>query len=292
MVFPSKHLKFFLLVTFILLISIMTSIAADGYKLGPSDVIRVLVTGKHDYRLDERVKVSNKGTIVLSIMNDEMNVKGLTAAQVDEQLTPILAKDYIIDPEVMIEVVEYNSHKILVLGEVKRPGELTIEKEKLPIKELLLQTGGTIGDLSKNVVVIHSNPAPGQKPDIFSLDQVLMDNADSSFSVQADDIVYVIGKDKSLPIQDYDEVVYVFGEVKSPGLIPYSSNLTTLRAILNAGNFTKEAAPGRTFIKRRNESDSIDRINVDLDKVMSGGDKSVDIEVKPGDVIYVPRAIF
>ncbi len=71
-----------------------------------------------------------------------------------------------------------------------------------------------------------------------------------------------LGRDKQLPISDLDNTVYVFGQVQKPGIIPFTRNMTVLRAIINAGNLTKEAAPGRTSVKRYDDG-KIQNLNVE-----------------------------
>ncbi|MBN1356814.1 polysaccharide biosynthesis/export family protein [bacterium] len=259
------------------------------YRIGSGDQLRITIIGRHDYKVQEELKVKESGEILPSIMKKSFHVAGLTLAEVDQILTGILAEDYIVDPEVMVEISQYNSHKVLVIGEVRHPGEVVLESETLAIKDLVIRLGGPVGDLNKTLVVIRAETAGD--PEILQLDQVLMDSSINPVSVRSNDIVYIVSKTKDLPLNDLDSVVYVFGQIANPGLLPYSNNLTALTAILNAGNFTREAAPGRTVVKRRKDGE-IHTINVDLNEVMSGGDKSKDIPVLPGDIIYVPRAIF
>ncbi len=265
--------------------------SGDAYRVGSGDVLRLTILGKHDYRLVETPEINEAGKIFVSIMNESVDVKGLTTEEIDEKVTAMLAKDYLVNPEVMVEVGVYRSHTVLVIGDVKHPGEIVLQEESLGLKDLLIKTGGPVGDMDKTVMVISANPGENREPVVSQLDQILMGNAAVSVQVKKDDIVYVLSRDKTLPLQDMENVIYVFGQVSKPGLIPYSKGLTTLRAVLNAGNFSKEAAPGRTFIKRH-EGEKIKTIRVDLNDVMSGGDKDADIPLQPGDVVYVPRAIF
>ena len=285
-----KTIAYGVFVCFCLIHQISPVIRAEDspvYKVGIDDVLKITVTGKHDYKLQEEHPVSQKGAISLSIMKEEIAVEGLTVDEIDRKITQILEQDYLIDPDVKVEIAQYLSHKVLVIGEVRSPGEIALQKEFLPVKDLLLQTGGPVGDLSKTMLIIR---ASGENVAL-SLDELLISGKQDTVTVAASDIVYILGKDKNLPISDLSSVIYVFGEVAKPGLVSYSPKMTVLRAIINAGNFTKEAAPGRTTIKRREEK-KIKTISSDLDAVMSRGDKTQDVELLPGDVVYVPRAIF
>ncbi len=91
--------------------------------------------------------------------------------------------------------------------------------------------------------------------------------------------------------QTREKEVYVLGEVKTPGAIPLSGKyLTVLEAVTKAGGFSEFAAPNRTKVIR--VEDGVEKtIKVNLNKVKKG-DKSLDIILKPGDVVVVPESYF
>ncbi len=66
--------------------------------------------------------------------------------------------------------------------------------------------------------------------------------------------------------------------------------MTVFEAVNKAGGLTEIAWPSRTRVIRE-ENGVKSKIKVNLRKVKKG-DKSLDILVKPGDVIYVPETIF
>jgi len=84
--------------------------------------------------------------------------------------------------------------------------------------------------------------------------------------------------------QDYQHQFYtVRGEVKAPGRQVYLSRLTVLKAIGSAGDFTDFARKTDVILTR--SDGQIHHINAK--KAL--GDPTLDLEVFPGDVIYVPR---
>ena len=89
--------------------------------------------------------------------------------------------------------------------------------------------------------------------------------------------------------QNREKEVYVLGEVKEPGALPlFGKYLTVLEAVTKAGGFTEFAAPNRTKIIR--VEDGVEKtIKVNLNKVKKG-DKSLDIILKPGDIVVVPES--
>jgi polysaccharide export outer membrane protein len=87
------------------------------------------------------------------------------------------------------------------------------------------------------------------------------------------------------------EAVYVLGEVNKPGR--YSTDGKKLRirdVIVNAGLTTKNAAICRTFVISASRNRPKKQV-VNLDRVLNHGDLKRNIEIKPGDVVYVPETI-
>ncbi len=97
--------------------------------------------------------------------------------------------------------------------------------------------------------------------------------------------------DIELMEQYSEKEVFVMGEVRKSGPIPILGKyITVLEAITKAGGFTNIAAPSRTAVVR--VEDGVEKtIRVDLDKVKKG-DKSLDITLRAGDVVVVPKTRF
>jgi polysaccharide export outer membrane protein len=78
------------------------------------------------------------------------------------------------------------------------------------------------------------------------------------------------------------------GEVRRPGAIQIlGKNLSVLEVVTKAGGFTEFAAPNRTRVIRIEEGEE-KTIMVNLNKVKKGK-RSLDIMLKPGDVVVVPE---
>jgi polysaccharide biosynthesis/export protein VpsN len=83
-----------------------------------------------------------------------------------------------------------------------------------------------------------------------------------------------------------DRFFFVGGEVKSPGQRPYLSEMTTLKAIQSAGDFTEFAKRSRVDIIRANGHK--ERVNC----VKAMTDPTKDLPIFPGDQIIVRKRIF
>jgi protein involved in polysaccharide export with SLBB domain len=88
-------------------------------------------------------------------------------------------------------------------------------------------------------------------------------------------------------IKTGDRFYNVGGEVRAPGRQAYVTTMTVLRAIDTGGGFTDFAAKTRVKLTRAGGKKVI---NVNCVKARSHPE--LDLEVFPGDIVYVPKRIF
>jgi len=95
------------------------------------------------------------------------------------------------------------------------------------------------------------------------------------------------------PLTYLHSQVYVLGEVGSPGLYPFAGKMTVLEAVTRAGNPTPRAAVQQVRVTRPDPKnpDKAKILVVDLDSVIHKGEASKDIQLRPGDIVYVPDVV-
>lgn len=87
------------------------------YALGPGDGIRVLVFGETDLSGD--FNISTNGTVALPLVGP-VQAAGRTPGELAAAIAQTLSPDYLRDPRVSVEVLQYRP--FFILGEVKAPG--------------------------------------------------------------------------------------------------------------------------------------------------------------------------
>lgn len=105
---------------------------------------------------------------------------------------------------------------------------------------------------------------------------------------------YIKNPQVSMLIQEYgNKTVYVLGQVKKPAAIqiPPEKPLTVLEAITSVGGFTDIAALSKVRVLRM-ENGKQTAIDVDVTQITKQGNKSMDIPLMPGDVVFVPQSMF
>jgi polysaccharide export outer membrane protein len=120
----------------------------DTYRLGPGDVLALRVAQQPDYTV-ERAKVSPVGRVYHPLLGD-VEVVGLTVGQILERFTKDL-NEYLLNPKVSVELIEANSAKIGVLGEVRAPGVVVMARP-MTVMEAITAAGGFADTGSKSNV--------------------------------------------------------------------------------------------------------------------------------------------
>jgi protein involved in polysaccharide export with SLBB domain len=90
-------------------------------------------------------------------------------------------------------------------------------------------------------------------------------------------------------IKNFGGQVFVEGMVASPSAHYYVSGLTALQAIALAGGFRDEAMLDNAILIRK-EDDQYKGYRMHLDEVLRGHNPESDVELLPGDIVYVPRS--
>lgn len=243
-----------------------------GYLIGPEDVLSIEVWNHPDLSGD--VRVNYRGEIRVPPVR-KISIMGLTVDQLEEKLAEAFSK-YLIDPVVFVTVKEYNSQRVIALGETTT-GMYTL-KRKTTLLEFLGQIGGT----TENADIYHIRLIKKDgKAFIYDLNKLIKDP-------QKNAEVLVSGGDKLYVPPLENNRVFVLGEVKSPQIINIKGQLRLVDAITQAGGYTQDAVL-KSIVVIRGELGSQKAIRVNLKQILKKGDIGQNIELMPGDIVYVPK---
>ncbi len=266
--------------------------ASQDYRVGPKDVLDITVYDEPD--LSKKLRVSGNGSISFPLIG-KIQVQHLSTTEIEEHIERMLSPRYLLHPQVSVQVAEFESQKVFIVGAIDAPINFTL-RGKTTLLELLSQTGrlgrGEGGGQSGFLVVFrHIATEDGQgkplrkevQPIRIDLDRLLRQgDMTLNLVLQPHDVIYVPEPD----------MVFVFGQVNSPGPVPLSEGgMTLVEAISKAGGFTKVAAPSRTKVLRMVDGKE-HRIGVNVSSIIKRGNRSKDIELKPDDIVVVPERLF
>ena len=88
----------------------------------------------------------------------------------------------------------------------------------------------------------------------------------------------------------YSEQIRVVGEAAKPQTLPYKQNMTLLDVMIAVGGLTDFSDGNATTLLRTADGDKQYRVRVG--DLIKRGDVSANVEMKPGDVLIVPRSWF
>ena len=117
-------------------------------RLGIDDTFSVRVYGEPDLTGDYRV--GSDGSIDFPLAG-RIQVKGLQIGEVQQEIVKRLKAGYMLNPQVTVSVVAWNSRKVSVLGQVVRPGTVPYFPN-MTIVDAIASAGGFTGVAAKNSV--------------------------------------------------------------------------------------------------------------------------------------------
>ena len=207
---------------------------ADDYRVGAGDLLHITVFGYPDLTGD--VRVSQSGNVTFPLIG-AVAVADLTPREVETSLSDKLASGHFIkQSQVTVLVMEYQSQRVAVMGEVAKPGQYPLVGTR-HVMNMLADAGGillaTAGD---QAVVIR---ADGTRVPI---DVVAMMNGDMAQNpvVHADDTINVPKAPQ----------FYIYGEVQKPGVYRLDRGMTVDAAISAGGGLTRRGTERRILAKR------------------------------------------
>jgi polysaccharide export outer membrane protein len=157
------------------------------YILGAEDQISVLVNNSPEFNGNHLIRPD--GRITVNLVGEVM-----AAGQTPEQLTDVLRerlKKYVVDPDVSISVLQVNSKRFFIQGEVMRPGEF---KLVVPTKvlEALVNAGG-FKDFAKtkDIVVIREETTGTKRLHFNYKDVIKGKHLDENIFLRPGDIIVV-----------------------------------------------------------------------------------------------------
>ena len=242
--------------------------AEGSYRIGGEDLLQISINGKPE--LTQRVVVGPSGTVVAPLVG-EIQADGLTTREVADNLTDALARNYLVDPRVDVQVIEYRSKWVLVSGAVLAPGRIAL-RGQADLKQVIADAGGIAEKAGRELVISRKDPATGEAERIV-VNRDEFETGAVSIAVRHGDLVTV-------PEAEY---CHILGEVRLPSQIRIEPGLTLFRALSNAGGLTEWADRKEIQILRADGTVE----SFDLFKIQKG--KSADPEIRGGDRIYVKR---
>jgi polysaccharide export outer membrane protein len=251
------------------------------YKIGPGDVLDVFITkGATQDRIQTPVRANGR----ISVSFVEVRVEGLTMDQAAAEMTRALSA-YFRYPQVEVQIKEYNSKKVSVLGAVGNTprggvGSVTLNG-RMTLMELIAKAGGLAPNASMERIRVTREPGKAYTVNMYRL--VQDGDLSQDFVLDSGDIVFVPER-----VPGEERRIFLLGEVKTPGPVPFYPTLTLGQLMAQAGGWTDGALFEEARIIRA-DVNATQIIAVDLGRLILDGDRRIDQYLRPNDVVYIPR---
>jgi polysaccharide export outer membrane protein len=258
----------------------------DDYRLGPGDVISVIVWDHPELTIPAGSfrSAEQTGNLVDSAGNifypyaGTLNVSGKTVTEVRQLLAQKLSK-LIEKPQVDVRVAAYRSKRAYVVGEVAKPGILNVTDVPLTLLDAVNQLGGFTPEADHSQILLTRD---GQTWRV-DLQALYEEGAvEMNALLRGGDIVNV--PDRQL------NKVFVLGEIKTPGAYLMNKRRKTLaEALTEAGYINQLSANPRWIFVMRNQGDKPALFHLDsrTPDALLLADR---FPLQPRDIIYVDAA--
>lgn len=266
---------------------------SSDYILGPGDLVSIIeVELGDDFTTDRTFRVDNSGDMSLPYVG-RLHAAGLTIPQLEQEVNTRLKK-YIKEPDVVVEVAEFHSQPVSVLGEVNTAGEYQIQGRK-PLLAALSMAGGFTDGVG-NTITITRDLQWGRIPLPNAHDDPTGKYSIASIGVKG--VLHSASPEQNIQVMPNDvvsvskaEIVYVVGSVNMPGGFPLGQDetLSTLQVLSLAQGPEKEAAlQNAKIIRLAPGSKARTEIPVNLKLLLQG--RVADVALQPGDILFVPNS--
>lgn len=247
-----------------------------AYRLHPEDVIRIQVVGEPELSAPQ-ITVSRDGKISVPIIG-EVHAAGLTTTELEQLIGRRYREmDILREPRISVTILQFHRPRVSILGFVQRPGTFEFKEGDRVLDALSL--GGGVNPERAKLEAAWMQRADGTKINLNLYRLLYEGDLSQNLLLQDGDTIYVP--------EETQNRYFVGGQVKRPGQYIWRPGLTVLDALSQAAWETERARLSQTFVVRQKPNGGEERIRVDIARLLNKGDMTQNIELQPGDVIYV-----
>lgn len=259
----------------------------EDYQIGPEDTVGITIfnlTGVDGgvTPRDITLRLSQQGMIKLPLLG-ELKIAGLTPSGLEDLLRQRYEK-YIYNPEVSVQVREFRSQRVYLLGSVARAGAIDLTGPKTLI-DVLAMAGG-VTPTAGNQVHIYRQTPEGRKSYVIDLHALASSLGLINPKTAGVEVLNMLVQSGDIVNVPEAGSFFVDGAVRRTGSIPLGRRYTITQAIAQAGGLDIDLADfGGITLYRRSEND-VKEIPIDLNAIRAG--KEPDIAMQPDDFLFVP----
>jgi len=246
------------------------------YILGPADIISIDLTDTDD--LDNSYEIDPDGFIDLPFVG-KIKISELTVDGAQNVLREVIS-DFYKNPDLQINVDEYNSSKVYIVGAVRN--QITINLDQKPIK--LIEAA-----IQANFNPNAADKLLGTKGFLRRDNQLYKINLNNTFTSLDDGENFFLKKNDVIFIDRNSDSIHVFGELTKPGEYYPNKNYSLTELISTSGLNQLTSNVKKVFVIREDFSSflkiKVFQLDVSNPVNLVAGKKFL---LKPKDIVFIP----
>jgi polysaccharide export outer membrane protein len=245
-----------------------------SYVIGPQDSLTITVIDEPD--ISGKYRVDEGGGITFPYVG-RVSAAGMTLADFQDRLKAQLQAGYIRNPQLRVDIDQYKSQQVFVMGEVRSPGKITLTGSTMTLLEALAQAGSLTSSASNDVTVIH--PTKRTTTGVPSANDIDGERVHVNMK-DLEAVNAVLLRDGDIITVPKAQQFYIQGYVRNAGSFILDGSLTLDQAVALAGGLsdrgTFRGATASRLVNGKLTDVKLDR----NDKVL------------PGDTVTIKQRLF
>ena len=167
-----------------------TPAVSSNYVIQPSDVIRLMVFQEPD--LTQEFRVPQNGRFHFPLIGS-VDLTGKTVEKAEALLRQLYDRDYLVNPQINLLVIEFSQRRVNVLGAVNSPGTVVFPpEENMTLLDAISRAGGfsRLGN-RRSVTLTRKGPDGETKQYRINADEIVRGEGASTWTLEKDDLIYV-----------------------------------------------------------------------------------------------------
>jgi len=165
-------------------------VESSDYVINSSDLLRFQVYQEEE--LTREVRVSQSGNISLPMVGS-VHVKGKTVDEAERHLTDLYDRDFLVNPQINLGVLEYSQRRVNVLGQVNQPGTVVFPpEESMTLIDAISRAGGFQRNANRRSVILSRTNEDGDvQRYTVNTEEIIQGNTSFIWQLERDDVIYV-----------------------------------------------------------------------------------------------------
>lgn len=168
----------------------LSSAVVLDYLLQPSDLLDVQIFQEEN--LKRQVRVSQEYSITLPLIG-KVDVRGKSLRQAEDLIRTLYERDYLVNPQINVVVIEYAKRTVNVIGQVNQPGAVLFRQEQgLTLLDAISRAGGFSRLANRTQVKLTRTNSDGKSDTyVINADDLIKGSSSNTWQLLINDIIFV-----------------------------------------------------------------------------------------------------